>query len=69
MAKRKQIQDDLITVQEAAKLRGVSKARVHQWIAGGRLRKEVKYGRVLVDRHDVMSITALPAGRPRKTKT
>jgi len=68
MGSRKQSQDELVTVQEAAKLRGVSKARVHQWIASGRLRKEVKYGRVLLRRDEVIAITPLPAGRPRKTK-
>ena len=68
MGTRRQKEDELITVQEAANLRGVSKARVHQWIAGGRLRKEVKYGRVLVRRDEVLAIASLRPGRPRKTK-
>ena len=66
MAKKKQDEDDLITVQEAAKLRGVSRARVHQWIKAGRLKTETKYGRVLIHRTELMSLESLPRGRPPK---
>jgi hypothetical protein len=60
--------DDLVTVTEAARLRGVSKARVKQWLAAGRLKRVEKYGRVLVSRREVMSLKPLAGGRPSKKK-
>lgn len=62
-------EEELITVQEAATLKGVSKTRIHQWINEGRLKKEVRYGRSVVSKSEVMSIEPLPGGRPRKIKS
>jgi len=59
-------EDALITIQEAAKLRGVTRTRIYQWIEEGRLRKEVRFGRSVVYRDEVLAIEALPGGRPRK---
>lgn len=58
--------DMLMTIQEAAKLRGVTRTRIYQWIEEGRLRKEVRFGRSVVYRDEVLAIEALPGGRPRK---
>ena len=57
---------ELLTVSEAAELRGVSKTRVRQWIEQGRLKKYVRYGRVLVARREVLALKSLDAGRPAK---
>ena len=59
-------EDMLMTIQEAAALRGVTRTRIYQWIDEGRLRKEVRYGRSVVYRDEVLAIEALPGGRPRK---
>ena len=58
--------DDFVTVAEAARLRGVSKARIRQWIKEGRLGRIEKYGRVLVKRREVETLKALAVGRPPK---
>jgi hypothetical protein len=55
-------------MREAARLRGVSEARVQQWLAAGRLKRVEKYGRVLVSRREVMTLKPLPGGRPSKKK-
>jgi excisionase family DNA binding protein len=57
-------EEDLITVREAAKLRGVSRARIHQWLQGGRLTRYEKYEKILVSKSELLAIEALPAGRP-----
>lgn len=44
---------DLITVTEAAQLRGVSRAAIHELIQRGRLRAEKMFGRVLLNRIEV----------------
>ncbi|MGH9823667.1 MAG: helix-turn-helix domain-containing protein [Blastocatellia bacterium] len=67
MPKRKQVEDDLITVQEGATLKGVSRARIHQWIKAGRLKTETKYGRVLIHRPELMALQSLRRGRPPKS--
>lgn len=68
MVKRKEkpAEDELVTIQEAATLRGVTRTRIYQWVSEGRLRKEEKYGRSVVYRDEVLAIEALPSGRPRK---
>jgi excisionase family DNA binding protein len=45
--------DDLITVTEAAQLRGVSRAAIHELVQRGRLRSEKMFGRVLLYRSEV----------------
>ena len=44
----------LITVTEAAQLRGVSRAAMHELIQRGRLRCERMFGRVLLYRSEVL---------------
>lgn len=63
----KNLDAELITVQEAAELRGVSKTRIHQWLNDGRLRKEVRFGRTVVYRDEVLAVEQLKGGRPRKS--
>ncbi|HEX8459376.1 MAG TPA: hypothetical protein VF656_18940 [Pyrinomonadaceae bacterium] len=66
--KKLEDEDEFITINDAAELRGVSKARIHQWIGEGRLRKETRYGRVVVWRSEVMELESLPRGRPRRNE-
>jgi excisionase family DNA binding protein len=66
--KEKPAEDELVTIQEAATLRGVTRTRIYQWVNEGRLRKEEKYGRSLVYRSEVLAIEALPGGRPNKSQ-
>lgn len=61
--------DDMVTVQEAATLKGVSRARVHQWITDGRLQKEVRYGRTVVSLSEVMTLEELKRGPKAETDT
>ena len=44
---------ELVTVTEAAKLRGVSRAAIHELVQRGRLRSERMFGRVLLYRNEV----------------
>lgn len=46
---------ELITQTEAAELRGMSLAAVNQHVRSGRWRSELKYGKRLVYRFDVLS--------------
>lgn len=46
---------DLVTVTEAAKLRGVSRAAIHELVQRGRLRAERRFGRVLLYRSEIES--------------
>ena len=58
--------DDMVTVQEAANQRGVSRSRIHQWISEGRLNKEERYGRTVVSLSEVMLVEGLKRGpKPR----
>lgn len=43
----------LLTITEAAKLRGVSRAAIHELVQRGRLRAERMFGRVLLYRNEV----------------
>ncbi|HEX7315749.1 MAG TPA: helix-turn-helix domain-containing protein [Pyrinomonadaceae bacterium] len=61
--------DDLISVQEAARLRGVSTASIFQLIARGRLRSEKLIGRTLVYRSEVEDFKQQKPGVKPKTKT
>ncbi len=58
----------MITVQDAAKRRGVTDARVYQWLSEGRLTRHEKFGRVLVDAGELDSLTELPRGPKRSRK-
>ena len=66
MATKKQKEDDLITIAEGAALKGVSRARVHQWISEGRLKTETRYGRLLIHQKELMALQSLRRGRPPK---
>jgi len=44
-----------VTISEAAELRGVSRAAIHELVQRGRLRSERMLGRVLLYRSDVES--------------
>ena len=46
---------DFVTVTEAAKLRGVSRAAIHALIQRGRLRSENVLGRVLLYKSEVLA--------------
>jgi len=61
--------DDLITVQEAAQLRGVSTASIFQLIARGRLRSEKLIGRTLVYRNEIEGFKEQKPGVKPKTDT
>ena len=60
--------DDLISVQEAARLRGVSAASIFQLIARGRLRSERLIGRTLVYRSEIEDFEPQKPGVKPKTK-
>ena len=69
MAKKKSEGSEMITVQDAAKRRGVTDARVYQWLAEGRLTRHERFGRVLVDAGELDSLAELPRGpKSRKRK-
>lgn len=69
MSKKKgKAPDDMITVQEAAKRKGVSRSRIHQWISEGRLAKEERYGRTVVSEAEVMALQELKRG-PKPSKS
>lgn len=60
-------QDDNITTNEAAALRGVTRQRILQLIQDGRLKAE-KFGNVyMIQRADLSNIEAKPMGRPPKS--
>lgn len=52
---------DYVTVTEAAQLRGVSRAAIHELIQRGRLKSEKMFGRVLLYRSEV---EAFERGKP-----
>ena len=56
---------DLITITEAARLRGVSRAAMHELIQRGRLRSEKMFGRVLLYRSEVEAFEKVKPG-PKK---
>ena len=58
--------EDFITVVEAAKLRGVSRAAIHALIQRGRLRSENMLGRVLLYKDEVLSFEKTKPG-PKAT--
>jgi excisionase family DNA binding protein len=57
---------DLITITEAATLRGVSRAAIHELVQRGRLRSERMFGRVLLYRSEVESFEKEKPG-PKST--
>jgi excisionase family DNA binding protein len=57
--------DDLITVTDAAKLRGISRQAIHALVERGRLRSVNMFGRVLLYRSEVESFEKEKPG-PKK---
>ncbi len=55
----------MLTVPEAAKLKGVTEARVYQWISEGRLTKHTdeRFNRTLVNAAELATLTPLKRGR------
>lgn len=64
----KNSEEDLLTVQDAAAFKNVTRSRIYQWIEAERLQKFEKYGRTLVSRRELEAIEPLSAGRPPKAK-
>jgi len=58
--------NDLISISEAARLRGVTHGAIQNLIERGRLEAVTVAGRRLLRRGDVLSFEKQPAGRPRK---
>jgi excisionase family DNA binding protein len=56
---------DLVTLTEAAKMRGVTRQAIHSLIERGRLRSEMMFGRVLLYRSEV---EAFEKDRPGRRK-
>lgn len=62
---------DLITLQEAAEIRGRTTAAISELVRRGRLRSYEKFGRVLVLRREVEAFEdsrGWPKGKLRKTE-
>jgi len=60
-------ESEMLTVQEAAKRKGVTDARVYQWLADGRLTRHERYGRTLVDVSELDSLTEMRRGpKPKR---
>jgi excisionase family DNA binding protein len=60
---------ELISVPEAAEMRGVSTQSIHELIKRGRLNTIEVAGRRLLLRKEVEAFEPLPVGRPRKDST
>jgi hypothetical protein len=58
----------LITQSEAAELRKVTIAAINYLVKMKRIRSAEKYGRILVDRDDVINYKPHKSGRPSKAK-
>jgi excisionase family DNA binding protein len=59
----KEPQHDLITVRQAARLRGVTPRAIYELIQRGRLIAVERYGLTLVHKKEVESFEPLPPGR------
>lgn len=55
----------MVTVKDAATSKGVSDARIYQWITEGRLQKSEVFGRVVVDLNEVMALEHKKRGWPK----
>lgn len=55
----------MVTVQDAAREKGVSDSRIYQWIGEGRLRSGKQLGRVVVDLREVLALEHLKRGWPK----
>ncbi len=62
-------EDEMITTEQAARLRGVSGSSIRELIQRGRLRAKKMYGRLLVYRSEVMDFKKDKPGPrgPRKS--
>jgi hypothetical protein len=57
--------DELITLTEAAEIRGISVSAVSHLVKRGRIRSEERYGKVLVYRSDIKNFEPVRAGWPK----
>jgi excisionase family DNA binding protein len=57
---------DFVTITEAAEIRGVSRASVHELVQRGRLRSVRMFGRVLLYRDEVESFKKAKPGPKNK---
>ncbi len=58
----------MITLAEAASLRGVHYDAIYKLVKAGRLKAEKMYGRLLVYRSEVLAYVPKKSGRPKGTK-
>jgi hypothetical protein len=58
--------NDLVSISEAARIRGVTHGAIQDLIERGRLEPIVVAGRRLLRRNEVTGLEKLPAGRPPK---
>lgn len=58
--------DDLITMSEAAILRGVTVGAINHLVNRGRLRGVERYGKTLVSRSEVVGFKAAKGGRGKR---
>lgn len=66
--KKKEDMSDLISISEAARLRGVTHGAIQDLIARGKLTATEVAGRRLLKRGDVVSFEPSTPGRPPKSK-
>jgi excisionase family DNA binding protein len=71
MSKKKgeEMPDDLITITEAAELKGVSISTISHAVRRGRITRYEKYGKTLVSRSEVVNyegVRGWPKGKARK---
>ncbi len=68
MKKKEAGMSDLISIADAARLRGVSHAAIRNLIDRGRLASQEIAGRRVVRRNDVVAFKPQPGGRGRKAQ-
>jgi hypothetical protein len=59
---------DLITLDQAAKLRSVTRPAISYLVSQGKLKRFEMFGRVLVNRKEVIEYKPSKGGRPAKAK-
>ncbi len=60
------LESGLVTSSEAARLKGVSRAAINYLIRAGRIKPVRLFGRVLVNRDEVLKYKHAKSGRPSK---
>lgn len=64
--KKKKVPEDLITLPEAAALRGVGVSAVSRLISRGRIQSYEMFGRKLVSKSELKAYRPAKGGRPKK---